>query len=189
MANRAFLIGGTENTPIGPTTEGYDPDTQVLCAASYQIPAFWLFCFDECNQSEFVAEGEHIPTAFTDTASARDRLAERAPLATELFAAHRNRWEEWIRFIGACEFPYLTLDGYELWAMGPDEFAAHLPRALRWFKSGSQQDQESLFWLAGIERYEPMRRAIVCEQGECPGRFLQGYSWVREVPWNENAEI
>ncbi len=178
-----------EPTPIGPTTEGYDPDTHVLCAASYQIPAFWLFCFDEPSLCEFVVEGDRIPTALTDTAGARARLANRAPLATELFAAHTNRWEEWVRFVGACEFPYLTLDGYELWTMGPDEFGTHLQRALRWFVSQSPMDRESLFWLAGIDRYDPTRRVIVREQGECPGRFLQGSSWVREVPWDENAEI
>jgi hypothetical protein len=185
MANRAFLIGGHDATPIGPTTEGYDPDQQVLCAASYQIPAFWLACFTESDLCEFVAEGERIPTAVTSAVAAHARLSERAPLVAEVFGWHADRWAEWVRFIGVCEFPYLTLDGYEVWAMGPDEFAAHLPRAIRWFSSRSPVDRSSLFWLAGIEQYDEARRAIVCGRDECPGRFLQGYGWVREVPWDE----
>jgi len=187
MANRAYLIGGNDPAPIGPTTDGYDPDAQVLCAASYQIPAFWLFCFDESSLCEFVAESERIPTALTSTAAARARMAERGPLAVELFAAHASRWTEWVEFIGACQFPYLTLDGYEVWAMGPDEFAGHLPQAIRWCASRSPADRGSLFWLAGIERYDPSQQAIVCGRDESPGRFLQGYSWVREVPWDDNA--
>lgn len=187
MANRAFLIGGHDATPIGPTTDGYDPDTQVLCAASYQLPAFWLFCFGGSDLCEFVAEEERIPTALTSTAAARARLTERAPLAAELFAAHAARWTEWVGLIERCEFPYLTLDGYEVWAMGPDEFAGHLPQAVRWFTSQSSAERESLFWLAGIEKYDAVRRAVVCRSDESPGRFLQGYGWVREVPWDEDA--
>lgn len=186
MANRAYLIGGHDAAPIGPATEDYDPDAQVLCAASYQIPAFWLFCFGESDLCEFVAEGERIPTAVTSTAAARDRLADRA-LAAGLFAAHARRWAEWVRFIDECPFPYLTLDGYEVWAMGPDEFAAHLPRAVRWFSSRAAGDFESLFGLAGIERYDPDQRAVVCGPNDCPGHYLQGYGWVRDVPWDENA--
>jgi hypothetical protein len=185
MANRAYLIGGHDAAPIGPATD-YDPDQQVLCAASYQIPAFWLFCFNESDLCEIIADDERIPTALTSTATARKRLMVRAPLAMELFAAHSRRWDEWVRLIDTCEFPYLTLDGYEIWAMEPDEFARHLPQAVRWFSSRSPSDRESLFWLAGIEQYDPSKRAIICGSNDSPGRYLQGYGWERDVPWDEN---
>lgn len=185
MANRAFLIGGYDAKPIGPTTKEYDPDKQVLCAASYQIPAFWLACFIESDLCEFVADKHRIPTAVTSTAAARGRLSERVPLVLEVFGGHVDRWVEWFEFIGACEFPYLTLDGYEVWAMGTDEFATHLPQAIRWFSSQSPDDRQSLFWLSGIESYDAGQRVILCGPDECPGRFLQGCSWVREVPWDE----
>ena len=189
MANRAYLIGGGDATPIGPTTDNYDPDAQVLCAASYQIPAFWLFCFSERDLCEFATDDVSVPTAFTSTAAARARLAERATLATDLFAAHMARWDEWVRFISACEFPYITLDGCEVWEMGPEEFAHDLPRAVRWFSSQSPTDQKSLFRLAGISRYDSSARAVICDRGTCPGRFLQGCGWVREVPWDENSDV
>ncbi|HET6573254.1 MAG TPA: hypothetical protein VFG68_06610 [Fimbriiglobus sp.] len=126
MANRAYLIGGDNSAPIGPTSDSYDPDTQILCAASYRLPAFWLFCFDQPDLYEFEIEGDRIPTALTSTKAARERLTERSVLAAVLFAAHAKQWAEWVRFIRDCPFAYITLDGYEVWAMGPDEFTQHL---------------------------------------------------------------
>lgn len=188
MANRAYLIGGNTNEPLD-VTRDYDPDTQILCGASYLVPVFWLCCFEESDVRDVGIDvdvgGARVPVPFTTTALARQRCAQRAARVLDTFSAHADLWPKWLALLNGCEFTHITADGYEVWAMGPSEFEHDLPRALRWFESGERDDREALFRLASISNYNPVRRAINLGPNECPERFLLGYSETRPVPWDE----
>lgn len=184
MANRAYLVGGNDSTPLDVTND-YAPDTQILCGASYLVPVFWLCCFDESDVRPVDVDGARVPMPFTTTALARQRCAQRAARVLDTFAAHADLWPQWLALLNGCEFAHLTADGYEVWAMDPPEFERELPLALRWFESGERDDREALYRLASISNYNPVRRAINHDSDECPGMFLLGYSHVRPVTWDE----
>lgn len=182
MSNRAALIGWNTPEPHGPC----DYATQVLCGASNLVPVFWLCCFDESDIRYVDIEGDRVPLLFTETDVARQRCAQRAARVLDTFAAHADRWPEWLALLNGCEFARMSAYIYEVWMMmDPAEFESSLVRALRWFDTGAPGDREALFELACIERYDATRRAIVHDRRECPGMFLQGYGELRPVPWND----
>jgi hypothetical protein len=183
MSNRAYFVGGNTNEPLGHASE-CDHTTQVLCGASYRLPVFWLCCFDESDVR--YVDGDRVPVLFTETSRARQRCAQRAPRVLDTFAAHADRWPEWLALLNGCEFAHITADGYEVWCMmEPSDFESSLLRALHWFDTGAPVDREALFELACIERYDAARRAIVHDRREYPGMFLHGYREARPVPWND----
>lgn len=173
MANRAYLVGGNTNEPLGPESE-CDHTTQVLCGASYVVPLFWLCCFDESDIRHIDIDGERVPLLFTDTTRARQRCAQRAARVLDTFAAHADLWPKWLALLNGCEFAHITADGYEVWAMDPPAYERDLPCALRWFDTSAPDDRAALFRMASIEQYDPVRRAILHQHDEEPELFLLG---------------
>src|SRR5262249_22668120 len=88
MSNQASLFA--ENTP-----DPYDPDrkprakdkTVFIAGAAYQVPAFWLCCFDKSDIAPVEWQNYEIPQLVSEMAPLRSRLAERAALVKELSRA------------------------------------------------------------------------------------------------------
>lgn len=118
MSNQACLYA--EDTPSGynPEAKGHEPQANTLfvAGAAYQIPVYWLFCFD--SNTDFVevklSDGEYS-TLVSPVPAVRKRLAQRDALARALFPEYVADWERWRRVVESVDRQYLKLDPYELW--------------------------------------------------------------------------
>ncbi len=184
MSNDAILVAENTRIPVGPWDEPNDPKakTVFVAGAVYQIPAFWLFCFEEPELVDREYEGEPIPTLVTALKKARQRLKARDPQARELFPAHARIWEGWRQAIDSVERRYLKVDAFEIWQLSPGEgeLGGEICLALDWFESDKESELSGtqlayLLRLAGITKYDPKKRSFPIPKGECAEKFLIGY--------------
>lgn len=81
MANRAYLVGSSNADSAGPGEKGinYNPDTEILCGASTQIPLFWLSLFEEAHIKPHLVQEYRIPAPVCEASVARQLLQQRLP--------------------------------------------------------------------------------------------------------------
>ncbi len=184
MSNDAILLAENTKAPVGPWDEPNDPKAKTLfiAGAAYQIPAFWLFCFEEPELAEREYEGEPIPTLVTTLKKARQRLKARDQQARELFPAHSAIWDGWREVIDSVERRYLKVDAFEIWQLyaGEGELGGEICLALDWFDSDEEDTVNRtrlayLLRLAGITKYDPKKRSFPIPKDECAEKFLIGY--------------
>jgi len=143
-------------TPYNPSADGSQSgaNTVWVAGAAYQIPAFWLYCFDKANLAVVVSEGDTIPALVSEMAPVSSRLAEREAVAKEVFPAYGRAWDEFRRAVEAADRKYLKLDACEIFMLYKgNEFGRLLEKALNWFGSRRETDLDALLSLAGIDHY------------------------------------
>lgn len=182
MSNQACLFAEDTAAPYNPLAEKRDPlaNTVQLAGAAYQIPAFWLFCFDNNDMVEVESEEGKIPSLVCAMSRVRFRLAERDRAASELFPGHTHAWQEFRKAVEAAGRKYLKIDAYEIWMLpeDPRDFVRSLKMALNWFASGDKTDLDALLSLAGIEGYDREAKTFTVFEGDDPERYL--YGWLEE---------
>jgi hypothetical protein len=179
MSNQSCLFAEDIPTPFNPFIEGEAPgaNTRIICCATCQVPAYWLFCFEPSNLTHVESEEGRVPELVSEMGLARSRLAARDGLARELFPDHDATWKEFRAAIEAADRHYLKMDAYEIWMMHEDDgtFGKRLASALRWFDSKRKGDLDSLFWLAEIEGYDRRTKAFKVDDDNDPERYLIGW--------------
>jgi hypothetical protein len=181
MSNQACLFVEDTPAPYDPFAEADDPGANAvqLAGAAYQVPVFWLACFDRADIAVVKSEEGHIPQLVSELDRVRLRLGEREAVIKELFPAHAAAWDEFRRAVEATGRKYLKVDVYEIWMLNEDdgEFARLLKKALNWFGSRKQADLNALLSLAGIEGYDSKAKTFSTGD-DAPERFL--YGWLEE---------
>jgi hypothetical protein len=182
MSNQACLFAEDTATPYDPFAEEDDPraNTVQVAGASYQVPAFWLFCFDTGDTVSVESEEGTIPALVSDMAKVRSRLAERDEFAKALFPGYNAAWDEFRGAVETVDRKYLKVDAYEIWMIDGEEgeFGRHLKKALNWFRSKKKPDLDALLALAGIEGYDRKVKTFTIPEGDDPERFL--YGWLED---------
>jgi hypothetical protein len=168
MSNQACLFAEDTPAPYDPIAEESDPgaNTVQVAGAAYQVPAFWLACFDKADIAVVESEEGDIPQLVSEMDRVRPRLAEREAAVKELFPSHVAAWDEFRRAVEAAGRKYLKVDAYEIWMIPKDtsEYGRLLTRALNWFARLS---------LAGIETYDTEAKTFSAGDDD-PERFLYG---------------
>lgn len=209
MANRAYLVGSSNADTAGLGEKGinYNPDTEILCGASYQIPVFWLSLFEESHIQAHLVQGYRIPAPVCEATAARQLLQQRRSKVLAAFQQCEAHWQAWEQLITEAPFQFFKLDGTEVWEMDAELFQSQLPSAIRWFSSGSAEDFATLLSIAEIPMIQPpgflgrlvggtpsgydiaTKTLTMTNDGagrsDSVGHHLHGYSWVREVPWED----
>ena len=207
MANRAYLVGSSNADTAGPGEKGinYNPDTEILCGASTQIPVFWLSLFEEAHIKPHVVQEYRIPAPVSEASVARQLLQQRRAKVLATFPQCESHWQAWERLITEAPFQFFKLDGTEVWDLDPQLFERQLPPAVRWFSSGSPDDFAQLLSIAEIPLIQPRgflarlvgsaqagydvaAKTLSVAQGprsDSVGHHLHGYAWVRGVPWKD----
>jgi hypothetical protein len=186
MANRAYLIGTDDERPSCSYAEelAYDPDTEVLCASYDLLPVFWLTLFDPRNV-ESVTHGEFaIPAPVTTMIEARRRLEAYTPTILRRFSDFKVEWETFRSLISNSPGSFLKLDCAEVWDLDPEPFSRLLPAALRFWTSAKKEDLSAVLALAEVKD-RGLFRAYSFLPDTVPAAQMQGYRWVRPVPWKE----
>ncbi len=185
MANRAYLVGSANADPAGLSEKGinYDPDTEIVAASSYCVPALWLSVFAESDLTHHEIQGYRIPTLVTPVPKAKERLAARLGTLRQVFADDTEQLNAWNALVKELAFEFLKVDGTEIWDLDPDSFSNQLPAAVRWFTSNASEDFQQLLAIAAMQ-YDPLTKKITTE--DSPKHNLHGYAWVREVPWADD---
>jgi hypothetical protein len=181
VSNQACLFAEDTSAPYDPLAEKCDPgaNTVQVAGAAYQIPAFWLACFDTADIAVVESEEGDIPQLVSELERVRFRLAEREAAVQELFPAHAAAWDEFRCAVEAAGRKYLKVDTYEIWMLEEDdgEFGRLLKKALSWFRSRTASDLDALLSLAGIEAYDSESKTFSAGDDD-PKRFL--YGWLEE---------
>ncbi len=180
MSNQACLFAEDTPTPYDPFAEEDKPGANMLiiAGAAYQVPVFWLACFDQDDIAVIESEEGDIPELVSEMAVVRSRLSEREAMVKDLFPGHAPAWDEFRQAIEGVGQKYLKVDAYEIWLLYEDDEFGHLLRkALNWFRSREEADLEALLSLAGIEAYNNKTKTF--SAGEyAPEAFL--YGWLEE---------
>jgi hypothetical protein len=181
MSNQACLFAEDTPAPYDPLAEESEPgaNTVQVAGAAYQLPPFWLACFDKGDIAVVESEEGDIPQLVSELDRVRSRLAEREAAVKELFPAHVAAWDKFRRAVEAAGRKFLKVDAYEIWMLSEDdgEFGRQLKKALNWFESRKQADLDALLALAGIEAYDSTTKTFSAG-GDDPERFL--YGWLDE---------
>lgn len=181
MSNQACLFAEDTASPYDPFAEGDEAgaNTLQIAGAAYQIPAFWLACFEKADVAVVASEEGEIPQLVCEMGRVRTRLAEREPAVKELFPGHAGAWDDFRRAVEAAGRKYLKVDASEIWMLHEDdgEFARRLRKALNWFGSRKRADLDALLSLAGIEGYDSKAKTFSAGADD-PELFLCG--WLEE---------
>jgi hypothetical protein len=180
MSNQACLFAEDTPTPFDPFGEEGAPgaNTVQIAGAAYQLPAFWLSCFDKDDIAVIESEEGDLPALVSELARVRARLGERGALVKGLFPAHAAAWNEFRRAVGGVGRKYLKVDAYEIWLLYEGgEFGRLLKKALNWFRSGKKADLSALLSLAGIEAYDSKSMNFSADEYD-PECYL--YAWLEE---------
>ena len=185
MANRAFLVGGDDAPPAGPSTAGlsYNPDTEILAAASGLIPILWITLFTEADLVVHDCDGHPITMLATATVDAQSRISARRTAIKGLLPQNVGQVEAFSELIHSVPYDFVKVDTTEVWALSPETFEHQLTRAVSWATSRDSTDLEYLLDVAQLGGYE-----IVLPLGRTPKHNLHGYGWVRDVPWDDEDE-
>jgi hypothetical protein len=183
MANRAYLVGSKNDEPAGPSEKGinYDPDTEILAGASYCVPLLWLALFDQSSIRDLVIEEYKIPAPVTDAASARKLLKARSSRLLALLS-DTNLFYEFETLIAGAPFEFFKIDAFEIWDLGPEEFAEELPAVMQWLETGDKKHFAALSELVGLNLPDELTANPPHKLSGDPQHF-RGYKWVRPVPW------
>jgi hypothetical protein len=183
MSNQAVLFA--EDTP---ELDNEECDKFFVAGCAYQVPIFWLFCFDPDNLVEHRVENDEgdsdvVPDLVSDMVSVRRRLEERDELARSRFPEHTAIWEEWRQAVESVEQPYLKTDLGEIWCLyqGHDDLLAELTGALAWLSGGPASGFDDLLSLAGLGTYDRQTRAFTFDpKRDCAERYLYGWLEMEE---------
>jgi hypothetical protein len=189
MANRAYLVQS-----LSAVLAEYDPDRDILAAASYCVPVFWYALLDESS----ILNGEialddgttaQCPYLLTTVVDARARFTARMnQIFMVIPQTFRPLADEFCRMFDSLEGTHLHIDAVELWMMDEsDVFLVQVRKCLSAF------DGDALSGiLAAIHRKSKWRELLrqvdidfynVAASTE-PHK-LTGYGWVRPVTWKE----
>jgi hypothetical protein len=173
-----------ENTPdvVGPDSprqDGRKTRTVYFAGCAWQVPVFWLFCYDLEDLSDYQCDdGSLIPTLVTPLERVRARLAERDGLARSLFPQYVSVWEEWRQAVEKLKRHYLKADMCEIWCIdGGDILKDSLTAALSWLRTGKpKHGLDDLLGVAGISTYDRKTHTFTYdEERACPERYLYGW--------------
>lgn len=183
MSNQSCLLADDDPAPYRYDDDGGDALTVAGCA--YQVPVFWLFCFDPGDLSvvpsvpdEGSGESQPIPTLTAAMARVHARLAERERLALRLFGPHADVWREWRAGVESVGRAFLKAEMCEIWCLidDPDGLRRQLASALEWIHRGNGTALDDVLGLAGIEGYDRMTGRLHFDpERECAERFLFGW--------------
>jgi hypothetical protein len=202
MSNQACLFAEDTKAAYNPEAESASGRAVHIAAAAYQVPAFWLFCFD--SNTDFVeveTSGGSFFTLVAPMSAVRQRLADRGPLARALFPKHAGAWDLWERVVGGVRRRYFKLDPYEIWLLTDEEdddtvsYNCLVSDGLDWVTYAAKRespaehirktddDLQRLFALAGLYgRYDFRRRIIRFDpKTECAERFLYGWYEIKDT--------
>jgi len=122
LGTRIILMGMDKH----PNMSTQSTNAEMLCAANYTIPLFWLLLFSEAELENFsvtddsVAVGEesaNYPILIADSSVVIARLNERYKhLIPFLDASDADLLQRWLNFITEQNHPVLAIDTYELWS-------------------------------------------------------------------------
>jgi hypothetical protein len=211
MSNQAFLFAEDTKAAYNPEAESPAGRPVFIAGAAYQIPAFWLFCFDaDGDFAEVHTSAGLFLTVVAPMKAVRERLAARDPLARRLFPKHTEAWDLWRRVVAGVRRRYLKLDPYEIWQLFDDEtdvpYNAVIGDAVDWVCGAAgladpaaairktDDDLRSLLSLAGLlGRYDFRRRTVTFDpEAECAERFLYGWYEIKDpatgLPPDNDAE-
>jgi hypothetical protein len=185
MANRAYLVGNDHSTTAGPSDGDitYDPDSEILAAASGLIPVLWLSVFKEEDIMHHGYEDCRIPTLLATTDTARQRFQSRASALRAQFPHNVDQLAAFDRLLEGITFRFIKVDAAEIWELDPDSFESRLTDSLRWFSSATDEDFRRLLDLAEAEYDETTRRCLGLRSPMQD--VFHGYAWVRDVPWSD----
>jgi hypothetical protein len=181
MSNDACLFAEDTPAPYDPFAEVSELGTNTLqvAGAAYQVPMFWLCCFDKADIAIVKTQEGDIPALVSEMARVRSRLAERDDLVKALFPAYIRAWDEFRKAVDLADRKYLKVDAYEIWMLNEEgEFGRLLKKALNWFRSKKKADQDALLFLAGIEGYDRKTKSFTVPENDDPEQFL--YGWLEE---------
>jgi hypothetical protein len=186
MANRAYLVGSSNDTPACTFADelSYEPDTDVLCASSYLVPVFWLTLFASEDLKMYVRDDLSIPAPVTTMVEARGRLLDREAVVLGRFSDFRTEWQEFEALIADASGSFLKLDCAELWDMEPEQITTRLKEALCFWSSGKNEGWNAVLSLAVIKE-KSFLRGYSFQPDTKPAAQMQGYGWVRPVPWKD----
>jgi len=180
MSNQACLFAEDTPAPYNPAkpmkTGGRFLD---IAGAAYQIPVFWMFCFEE---EDFVVvrlpRKQSFSTLVAPMKKVRQRLAERDELARGFFPDAAEMWSSWRKTIEAVDRRYLKLDVCEIWVLykNAKELEKEMKLALDWFDCKDDYEFTSLLNVAGIEDYDDKTRRVLFDENRwCLEKFLIGW--------------
>lgn len=186
MANRAYLVCGEDERPACSYSEelGYDPDTEVLCASSTLLPVFWLTLFDPREITLVAREEVSIPAPVTPLSEAKRRLLTSESLVLQRFESFHSEWTAFRSLIADAPGSFLKVDCAQVWDLDPPQFSRLLPSALSFWSSAKKEDWRAVLALAQVTD-KSFFRGYSFLPDNTPAAQLQGYGWVRAVPWKE----
>jgi len=182
MSNQACLFA--ENTPdvVGPDSPRRDrrrTKTVFFAGCAWQVPVFWLFCFDSEDLSDYECnDGSLIPTLVSHMDRVRARLAERDALARSLFPQYVSVWEKWRQAVEKIKRTFLKTSLCEIWCLYEDDtyFKNSLSAALDFLRGEEPDGLEDLVTLAGIMTYDRKTCTFTFDEDrECAEKFLYGW--------------
>ena len=165
LGTRVILMGSMQH-PLG---EAFS-DAEIVCAANYEIPLFWLLAFKPDNLAFFTTEeGDAYPILIAERTQAIAQLKEHfQQLGAQLTAQESTLHQTWISYLEQLKFSFLTVDTYELWRQQEQAESLH------------QQLSSELEMIASI----PVQVDTVLEDWQTSGRWqrdnaltLCGYGW------------
>ena len=184
MSNQACLFAEDTPAPHNPAKPmNARAESVYIAGAAYQIPVFWMFCFEE---EDFVnvrlSSRQSFSTLVAPMAKVRPRLQARDALALEYFPDGAEIWSGWRKTIEAVDRRYLKVDTCEIWVLYRDNkhFVQELQLALDWFDKQDDYEFTSLLGLTGIEDYDDRtHRVLFDEKRSCLEKFLIG--WYEDI--------
>ncbi|WP_067864334.1 hypothetical protein [Neptuniibacter marinus] len=126
LGTRIILMGMDKH----PNMSTQSTNAEMLCAANYTIPLFWLLLFSETELESFsvaddsVVAGEEsakYPILIADSSAVVARLNERYNhLIPFLNVNDADLLQRWLSFITKQNHPVFAIDTYELWCSKDD---------------------------------------------------------------------
>jgi len=183
MANRSCLFADGDPEPLRYVRNDddefsvtYGKRYVLVAGCAWQVPVFWLFCYDPEDLTIAEAGDDEIPTLTAPIERVKARLAEREKRARRLFPEHADVWAEWVAAIRKVKRPYLKVEMSEIWCLSPDTWHDGVASALDWIAGRSADGLDDVLGVAGISRYDQRTGKLSFdEERECAEKFLYGW--------------
>jgi hypothetical protein len=183
MANRSCLFANNDPEPLRYELDdddcfsaGVGKQCVFVAGCAWQVPVFWLFCFDPEDLTLAEAGEDQIPTLTAPMQRVKARLAEREKRARSLFPELAGVWTEFVAAVTRVKRKYLKVEMGEIWCLSPDTWHDGLDNALAWIAGRSTAGLDDLLGIAGIQRYDHRTGKLSFDEDrECAEKFLYGW--------------
>jgi hypothetical protein len=205
MSNRSYLTVSNRDFIYPSTTDtSFDSEEQVVAQGVYCVPLLWLALFraDNLRTETLTVDEEEVqviaPIVAVDIACSQ--LEAAMPLLSQMFSTQHSL-PDYVRLLSeairSTGLRFVTLESEEIACLGdPESFYSYLRYALAVFSGTAPVPvgRKALLNLSELDANVPFPHATCLKEGlpvthaqiEAVTRIV-GTSWLRPVPWEEDA--